>query len=640
MLHVLRQHKNSKAVWATLALIIGVFTFWGVGVGINGGEEMNRVASVDGRPIEQLDLLRAENNLVQSYREALKGQFTPELRKMFNLRQKALDALIDRQVLSQRAADLGLTVADQELRDAISANPAFLSGGRFSKESYLRALRYSSLTPAAFEDDLRRQISIERLQRAVTDGVTIDDKEVRDAMIDDERKVTVRIVRVKASDHVSGVVPDEGAIRAFYDGKIDRYSNPEQIKLELIAYPFAKFEAGPPSELDVSNYYSEHLADRFHEQAQVRARHILVKVPEDADEKTRGEARGRLAALRKRVEAGADFAKLARESSEDPGSAAQGGDLGFFARGRMVKPFEDAAFALGPGQLSEIVETPFGFHLIRADEVRPERDKPYEEVRAQIVSEMVTNEARLRSEEVAKQGFAEWKAGKSPDEIATARGLEVVRAGPVSRSGSLPGLGTAMVVTNALWPLAPGELVGPIEANGNWVIARQVEKVSPGPKPFDEVKDEVEKAWRLEEGGKAAKAKAEKILAAATSEGLEKAAVAAGEKVEKPEAFGRGGGNYVPGIGSSAKIKSMALQLSRARPLADAVVEVAGDAYIVEYDSEAVPSEEDLAKRLPEARKKALGRRQQDVFARYLEELKKRARIEVDRQKIEALPAV
>lgn len=640
MLHVLRQHKNSKVVWATLALIIGVFSFWGVGVGLNAGDELTTVASVDGEPIGQMDLLRTENNLVQTYRNALKGQFTPELRKAFNLRQKALDALIDREVLARRAANLGLVVADQELRDSISTNPAFLAGGRFSKESYLRALRYGSLTPADYEEGLRKQLAIDRLQNAVTDGITVGDAEVRDEIVAGERTVAVRAVAVKASDHAGAVKVDETALRAWFDAHADRFQNPERMKLEMIAYPAEKFMPGPPSELDILAFFDAHQADRFHQQVEVRARHILVKAPEGADEKARAGAREKIEEIRKQVAAGANFEKLARERSEDPGSAAQGGDLGFFGKGRMVAPFEEVAFGLEPGETSGIVETPFGFHVIRVEEIRPERDKTLDEVRGEIVSELVGLEARSRAREAADADLAGWQAGKSPDDLARPRGLTVERPGAVARSASLPGIGIAFNVTNALWALGPGEIAGPIDANGTWVLARQIEKVPAGPQDFAEVKDKVESAYRLDEGGKAARALAEGILAAARTAGLEKAAAEARAKVEKPAAFGRAGGGYVPGIGSSAELKEAALALSDAHRLADRLFDVAGDWWVVELDTATEPSAEEIAKRIPETRRRMLEARREGVLGRYLEELKAKAHIEVDRQRIDAMPEI
>jgi len=641
MLHVLRAHKNSKLVWGTLALIIGVFSFWGVGVGIDAGQPVSEVATVNGRPVSQIQLLRAENNLVQTYRDALKGQFTPELRKGLNLRQRALDSLVDREVLAERAEQLGLAIGDQELRDSIATNPAFQVGGRFSKEAYLRALRYSSLTPADFEETMRKELSIERLQNLVWDGVSIDDQAVRDEILSREEKRVVAFVKVKASDYTMKVPATDDLLRTFYDANVARFTEPERVRLEMIAYPPGKMPGlAAPTDDEISAWYDAHVADRFTRQAEVRARHILVKADEGADDATRAEARRKAEGYRKQIQDGAAFEKVAREHSEDPGTAVQGGELGFFSRGRMVKPFEDAAFALQPGQMSEVVETPFGFHLIQVEEVREEKRSSLDEVRGEVIDEIRRERGRDAAAALAKEDREAWAAGKAVDEIAAARGLQVDRPEPVARGGSLPGVGTAFAVNNALWELSPGGVTQPIDANGTWVVAKLVEKLAPSPKPFDAVKEQVETAYRLQEGQKLAREAATKLLEAAKADGsLFKAAAAQRGEVERSEPFQRGG-PFVPGLGASSALKEKAFALTDAKKLPDEVVEVAGDSIVMELAEVQAPTDDDVKKQVSQVRKSMLDQRRGGVFTRYLQELKKKAQIVVDRQKVDALPAI
>ncbi|MFM7140584.1 MAG: SurA N-terminal domain-containing protein [Alphaproteobacteria bacterium] len=641
MLHVLRAHKNSKVVWAALTLIIGVFTFWGVGVGINAGQSVNDVATVNGRPVSQVQLLRAENNLVQTYRDALKGQFTPEIRKGLNLRQRALDSLIDREVLAERAEQLGFTIGDQELRDSIATNPAFLVGGRFDKEAYLRALRYASLTPADFEETMRKELAIERLQNVVWDGVSVDEQAVRDEILSRGEKRVVSFVKVKASDYTMKVPATDEDLRKFYDANLTRFTEPERVRIEMIAYPADKIPGvAAPTDEEVVAWYDAHVADRFTQQAEVRARHVLVKVDEGADAATRDAAKKKIEGLRKQVQDGVAFEKVAREHSEDPGTAAQGGELGFFGRGRMVKPFEDAAFSLKPGQVSEVVETPFGFHLIQVEEVHEEKKKSLDEVRADVVSAIRGERGRDAAASLAKEDRAAWAGGKSADEIAGARGLVVDRPDPIARGGALPGVGTAFAVNNALWDLSPGSVTEPVDANGTWVVAKLVEKLAPSPKPFDSVKLQVETAWRLQEGQKLARDAAQKLLAAAKVDGsLFKAAAAQRGEVERSEPFPRSG-PFVPGLGASSDLKQKAFAMTDANKLASDVVEVAGDSVVMELAEVTKPSDDDVKKELAQAKKTMLEQRRGGVFTRYLQELKKKAQVVVDRQKVDALPAI
>jgi len=571
----------------------------------------------------------------------LKGQFTPEMRKGLNLRQRALDSLIDREVLAERAEQMGFTIGDQELRDSIATNPAFLVGGRFNKDAYLRALRYASLTPADFEETMRKELAIERLQNVIWDGVSVDDQAVRDEVLSKDEKRVVTYVKVKASDYTMKVPVTDDALRKFYDANVARFTEPERVRLEMIAYPAGGVPGiADPTDAEISAWYDAHVADRFTQQAEVRARHILVKVDEDADAATRDAARAKLEGYRKQIQDGAAFEKVAREHSEDLGTATQGGELGFFSRGRMVKPFEEAAFSLKPGQVSEIVQTPFGLHLIQVEEVHEEKKRTLDEARADVIAAIREERGKEAAAAFAKEDRAAWAGGKSADEIASARGLRVERPEPIARGGALPGVGTAFAVNNALWELSPGGVSEPIDANGTWVVAKAIEKIAPAPKPFDSVKEQVETAYRLQEGQKLAREAAQKLLEAAKSEGgLFKAAAAQRGSVERSEAFQRGG-PFIPGLGAASELKERAFALSDSKKLADEVVEVAGDSVVMELAEVQSPSDDDVKKEMTQAKKTMLEQRRGGVFTRYLQELKKKAQIVVDRPKIDGLPTI
>lgn len=637
MLHVLRRHKNSKVVWIGLTLIIGVFTFWGIGVSVTG-ETVTTIATVDGRPIEQVELQRAERNLTEAYRNALKDQFTPEMRKNLNVRQRALDSLIDREVLLVRAEQMGLLTSDQELRDEIASNSSFQVDGRFSKEAYLRALRYAGYSPAEFEEGLRSQIAIERLNGVVADGVTVSDAAVREEILAKEQKLAIAYAKVKASDFTMQVPVDDEILHKYFEEHRDRYQEPERVRIEMIAYTPDKFAAGAPTEEEVAAFYQDNLATRFRQPLEVRARHILIKAPQGADAATRDEARKKIEDIEKKLKAGADFEKLASEQSQDEGSAKQGGDLGFFGKGRMVKPFEEVALKLSPGETSGIVETPFGFHLIRVEEKREEREKPLDEVREEIVKSLTDEKVKAAAQAAAAEDRGAWQAGVAPAEIATARGLTLEQPEPLARTDSIPTVGRAFPLMSELFALPPGGLAGPVDANGTWVLARLVEKLPQTPKEFAAVKDQVETAYRLDQATQLAKQAASKLLADAKAAGsLASAGKQVKREVKTTDPFTRAGG-YISGIGASTELKDAAFRLSESAPLPDNPYQVAGDWIVMEFAKLDSPADDDIAKQSKEVRQKMLEARRSNVFTRYLTELKRQAKISIDAQKLDSMP--
>ena len=640
MLHFLRRHSKSRVIQVIFFLIISVFVLWGVEAVVSGGSTLTTVATVDGQPIEQISVQRAEMNLAQAYRDAYKGQFTPEMRQAMNLRQRALDGLIDRAVLVSQAEKLGFLIDDQELRDSIVDSPAFQLGGRFNKEHYLRVLRSAGLTPADFESAKRDDLAVERLQNVVGDNVTISEADVRDDILSREEKRSIAYVKVPAADLAASVQVTDTDLEKFYEDNKARYAEPEKIKVELLSYPADRFQEGiEVTEEQITAHYDENVETKYTQPHEVHARHILIRVPRDADDATKAKARQRVDEVKQKIDAGGDFAELAKEYSEDPGSKERGGDLGFFPRGRMVGAFEDAAFGLEPGQVSEVVESPFGFNVIKVEEVREERRKPIEEVREEIVVALKTESATAKAQAAAEEDEAAIGNGATLDQLAEKRGLTVERPEPLARNAAFPSLGRSLPLTNALWELKPGGVTDPVDVNGTIVIGKLLENVASTTPPFAEVKDRVDAAYRMEKATDAAKAEAEKVLAAAKADGLEKAATATSRKVEVTPAFTRPG-PFIPGVGSNPQVKDAAFALSSDKKLAEKVFVVGADAYVVELRDVVVPSDEDIASQLAEAKKKLLDQRRSDAFARYLSELKQKAQIEVNAERLEAIPSV
>ena len=640
MLHFLRRHSKSRVIQVIFFLIISVFVLWGVEAVVSGGSTLTTVATVDGQPIEQISVQRAEMNLAQAYRDAYKGQFTPEMRQAMNLRQRALDGLIDRAVLVAQAEKLGFVIDDQELRDSIVDSPAFQLGGRFNKEHYLRVLRSAGLTPADFESAKRDDLAVERLQNVVGDNVTISEADVRDDILSREEKRSIAYVKVPAADLAASVQVTDTDLEKFYEDNKARYAEPEKIKVELLSYPADRFQEGiEVTEEQITAHYDENVETKYTQPHEVHARHILIRVPRDADDATKAKARARIDEVKQKVDAGGDFAALAKEYSEDPGSKERGGDLGFFPRGRMVGAFEDAAFSLQPGQVSDVVESPFGFNVIKVEEVREERRKPIEEVREEIVVALKTESATAKAQAAAAEDETAIGSGSTLDQIAEKRGLTVERPEALARNAAFPSLGRSLPLTNALWELKPGGVTDPVDVNGTIVIGKLLENVASTTPPFAEVKDRVDAAYRMEKATEAAKAEAEKVLAAAKTDGLETAATASNRKVEVSPSFTRPG-PFIPGVGSNPQVKDAAFSLSADKKLADKVFVVGADAFVVELRDVVVPSDEEIASQLAEAKKKLLDQRRGDAFTRYLTELKQKAQIEVNAERLEAIPSV
>jgi peptidyl-prolyl cis-trans isomerase D len=325
------------------------------------------------------------------------------------------------------------------------------------------------------------------------------------------------------------------------------------------------------------------------------------------------------------------------EVSEDTATKAKGGDLGYFSRGRMVPEFDEAAFALKKGEISGIVESPFGLHIIRVGDVREERVKSLEEVREEIVRTQRSEKAADLARRAAEEDRAALGTGKTFEEVAKAREMSASSPEPIAKNAPLPDLPASRPVTQALWALEAGGITEPTLAGQSWVVAKLEEKLPERQPTLDEVRARVETDFRREKATEVAKQTAQEILNKAKASSLEAAAQEAGKTVEKTEPFGRQG-PLVPGVGVSQEVKDATYRLNEKSPLADQVFVVAGDAILLGFGERTKPSKEEISEQLTTMRDRVLEQRRQAVIGRFMKELKAQSEILVDRVKLEQLP--
>lgn len=396
--------RNSKRiVQVILMLIILPFAFWGVesyvrdaGTGIDlarVGDSKISVAEFEQALREQQDQMRA--TLGDDYKPALFE--TPEARRA------VLDGIVQQRLLRLAAHDAKLSVSDDMLREVILGIPALQVGGQFSRLRYEEALRSQNLSQAGFEARLRQDLAVQQIASAVADGAIATRAEagIWSALQAEERELITTVVRTDA--YVAQIKPDEQAVKAHYEASRAAFEIPEQVKAEYVILNQAALldQVSVPEE-EVRGAY-ERNAHRYLQAEERRASHILIQAAKDAPAEEIKAARARIddIAAKLRQNPG-DFARLAKEHSQDSGSAANGGDLGFFPRGAMVKPFEDAAFALKEGQISDVVQSEFGFHIIKVTGVKGATGRKYEEVRDELAAELKRQAASRKFAEIAE----------------------------------------------------------------------------------------------------------------------------------------------------------------------------------------------------------------------------------------------
>lgn len=627
MLEFMRKRARSTWIKVMFLIIIAVFVFWGVESTISGGR-LDVVADINGQAISAREFQRAYENLKNAYRDMYKERFTTELLEQLNLREQALDQLIEMRLLAAEATRVGFTVSDDEVRQEIAQTEAFQEYGSFSQERYLRILRYLRLSPSEFEEEQRTLALVKKLQNLITDATRVTDEEVRELFEFSQEKVDLSFVKIASADLVGEVTVDAKEVEDYYNSHLESFRQPERVKFVYVAYPAEQFETGiEVSTKEVEDFYNEHKDDRFTTPARVHARHILFPVDADATADEKAKARAAATEVLEKARAGEDFAKLAETHSQDTATAAQGGDLGFFTRGRMVKPFEDAAFALPTGGISDLVESQFGIHIIKVETNEPEKIKPLSEVETEIRQELLREHAKAQAETRARADLEKTRTGTPLAEVAQASGVSAVETPLVAREETIPDLGSQPELVEAALGLEPQQISDPIEVNNSWYLVSLREKIASTIPEFSVVKEEAEKKLKGEKAEQLAKEKAETLLTK-VKETKDLAAVAAEQQltVEETGTFSRQG-SYIPKMGSLPDLKKAAFQLTPESPVAPQVSMWSGNAFVAVLKEKIASTPDAFEKQKDMVKEQLLKRKQADAQAELTRLLKKRATI-------------
>ncbi|MDZ7842822.1 MAG: SurA N-terminal domain-containing protein [Gammaproteobacteria bacterium] len=396
MLSEIRDRATGWIAYVIVGIIIIPFAFWGVNEYFAGGEDVV-VATVGDAEIQQVDYRRELDNRRAQMRRMLGEDFQPELANSPEFKRGVLEDLITRRLLDQHADDQGYRVGDELLAERIRSNPRFQMNEQFSSDAYRSSVAQMGLSEAGFEAAFRRQIMLEQITAGIQESAFVSPQQ-RDRLLElllQERRFDYAVL--ESADFIPGIEVSDAEIRTEYEENTDRYRTPERVKLQYVELSVDQLASSISiDEADIQQAY-EREQDRFTTDPVRHASHILIETRSDAGEEERREALEEARDLLAQIRDGADFAALAREHSDDPGSASKGGDLGRIQPGSMVEPFEEALFELdSEGAVTDPVRTRFGYHLIKLTEYEPAEIKPLEEVREQLVREERTRQAEAQ----------------------------------------------------------------------------------------------------------------------------------------------------------------------------------------------------------------------------------------------------
>lgn len=395
MLEAIRNHAKGWLAKVILALIAVTFALFGVDSYMKDGSSGGVIAEVGDVGISREELAGEIQAQTDRMRETLGPSFDPAVAETADFRKQVLDSLIERKAMLQEAQKLKFYAPDDYLAAILGQIPAFQRDGKFSQQQYETVLRQNNRSPAQFENELRQAFMLEAMTSPVSLAAfpsTTSMKQIA-GLVAQQREISW--VDVSASQAISQAKITPADVERYYKANKAEFTEPEQVRTEYLVLDRSTVAANMTvSDQAVTDYYASHKAE-FGEPEQRRASHILITADADADAATRAKAKAKATELLQIVQKSPErFAELARTQSQDPGSAAQDGSLGSFGRGMMVKPFEDAVFSMKPNEIRGLVESDFGYHIIRLDGVQGGKVAPLADVKSTVADELRKQQAQ------------------------------------------------------------------------------------------------------------------------------------------------------------------------------------------------------------------------------------------------------
>lgn len=508
MLQFIRERAQSWIAWVIVVLIIIPFALWGINQYFDGGKELP-AAKVNDTEISQQRLQQMFYQQQQRLQEMLGANYRPEMFPEEQMRRQVLDGLIEQELLVQTATDSGMRVGNALLAATIHNVPAFQVDGRFSQQAYETALRSRGMEAKLFEADLRRDMLTQQFYAGVarSDFSTPAERRVMQQLLGQQRDIGFLVLPL--ADFTAKVQITDDEVQAYYDAQGALFMQPEQVSIAYLELSAEQIAQGIKiGEDELRARYQSNLA-LYTVPEERQARHILIQVAADADAAADAAARASAEKLLGQIRGGAAFADVARKESQDPGSATEGGDLGFFGRGVMDKAFEDAVFALQPGQLSEPVRSAFGYHIIKLEAVRGGATKPFGEVREQLLAEIRNERAEQQYYDQAERlANLTYEHPDTLEEAARELGLATKQSEPFSRRGGSGLLANPRVVSAAFSEdvLARGNNSETIEVGRNHlVVLRVLQHQAEARRPLDAVRDDIVLRLRRDKAATAAR---------------------------------------------------------------------------------------------------------------------------------------
>lgn len=619
MLQILRNKAQSTFIQIIVVIIALVFVFWGVGANLSGDRQAALV--VDGEEISFQEFQQAYDRAYQRLSDQFGGNVPKGLAETFGIKQQVINQLIQTALLRQGAREMGLKVSGEEIRQVIKEMVQFQENGTFSEDRYKAVLAANRMAPTKFENSMRTDRLSQIASREISSFAAIaTDYEIQDVYSQINEKIQIKYVKISPELYTGDVEVNDESLKSWFEKEKENYKTDPEIKLKYLAFTNASI--GAKIEIDdakANQYYKENIAD-FQSKEQRRARHILLKSEEsDSLEKLQQQSNKAEEILRS-ARGGTDFADLARQHSEGP-SKNNGGDLGFFTRGQMVPAFDAAVFSLELGEISDVVKTRFGYHIILLEEIKTETTKPLDEVKGEIVKTLQQKESATLTFQLANDAYEGIISAGSLAKYAEINpDAEIKESAFFTKKNPPETFISDPEFLNKSFALNKGELSSLIKGQSGYGIFYAADIKEPQIPEFEAIKANIIDDFKAAESKKLAETAAEELLTTITGgKPFEEAALETNLKILDSGLIGRSQPNNTTSF--PASLIENSFLLSSGSPLPKEVGQEGDEYYVYTFIKREIPQISEDSTEIETYRKNLQAFKQNQLIAAWLRHL-------------------
>jgi peptidyl-prolyl cis-trans isomerase D len=630
MLRILREHASSWMLKGILVLVAVTFISWG-GYSFFREKKVTYVAKVDDTTIEWREYNDAFQNAIKQYRDALGPSFSEKMIEELGLKDKILDGLIDKILILQEAKRLGLAIPDEELRAGIESIPAFQVNGQFDRRRYEGFLRSNRMTPDEFEQSQRENLLISKAVSLIkTNEGKVSDDEVLDTYLFENERINLTFVKIAPDSFKSQVNANDIEMRDYYEKHREEFRIPAFVQIQYLLFRPSDFESKIQVSPDEIKRYYDLRKDAFKIPKQVRVRDILIKAGTQESPDQLETKKKKAEEILEKARKTKDFGSLAKQYSEAE-NASKGGDLGWVQKGMLGEQIESILFSMKTGELSGVLAGREGFLIFKVEEVKEEKQKPFEEVRTQILETLKKEKAKAEASRKADDAFYSLFRSRDLEGYAREKGVPIKTTGLFKEGDEIPDFGKNPLFYSSAFSLKVGEISPVVDIPPNYYVLKQMNKKDSQVPPLDEVKEEVRrKVMEIKAEAQALQVAEEFLNQMRTGKNMREVAREKGYPLAETGFFTRTAG-VVPKIGPAREFMGILASLTEKNPVPKEVIRTK-DGYFVVTLSGHEPADQSKFQSVKKNLEKRLSyQKQEEAFQNWLGQLRSKTKIDINK---------